>query len=87
MFASLLGEFTPYIIGAATLIAAFFGYTHKVKRDAEKTTRADIETAAVKEYVETRKEIDNATPIDVVPSSARDRLRERQANRNSKSDN
>lgn len=86
MISALLGDFVPYIVGALGLIAAFFGYTHKVKRDAEKATRTEIENDAIKEYVKDRKEIDNATPVDTVPTSARDRLRDRQAKRDRKPD-
>lgn len=82
MIGALLGDFLPYIVGALGLVAAFFGYTRKVRKDAEKTTRTEIENDAMKEYVKERKEIDRATPVDTVADNARDRLRKRQSDRN-----
>ena len=86
MLGALLGDFVPYIVGAIALVAAFFGYTHKAKRDAEKATRTEIENDAIKEYVTRRKEIDNATPVDTNASASRDRLRKRQADRDTDAD-
>lgn len=82
MLSSLLGDFVPYIVGAVALIAAFFGYTHKTKRDTEKRVEAENENAALKDYAKRRKEIENAKPINTNASASRDRLRKRQSARN-----
>ena len=82
MLSALLGDILPYLIGALGIIGAFFGYTRKVRKDAEKATRTEIENDAIKEYTKDRKEIDNAKPVDTDADNARDRLRQRQANRN-----
>lgn len=81
MLGSLLGDFVPYIVGALGLVAAFFGYTRKVRKDTERIVRSGIEADAVEEYAKDRKEIDNAKPVDTDAGNARDRLRDRQANR------
>lgn len=86
MLSALLGDLLSYVVGAVALVAAFFGYTHKTKRDAQKATRTEIENDAFKEYVKERKEIDRATPVDTDPNASRDRLRKRQADRNRKPD-
>lgn len=86
MISALLGDLLPYLALAVAAVAAFFGYTHKTKKDAERATRNEIENDAFKEYVKDRKEIDNATPVDTNPSSARDRLRDRQSKRDRASD-
>ena len=84
MIGALLGDLLPYLALAAVAVAGFFGYTHKTKKDAERSTRTEIENDAIKEYVKDRKVIDNAAPIDTNANSARDRLRDRQAKRDGK---
>lgn len=81
MIDALLGDFLPYIVGVLGLVAAFFGYTRKVRKDTERTVRAESEADAVKEYAKDRKEIDRAKPVDTVADNARDRLRKRQSDR------
>lgn len=86
MLNGLLGDLLPTLAIVAGLVAAFLGYTRKTRKDAEKATRNEMENDAIKEYVKERKEIDNATPVDTVPNSARDRLRDRQAKRDRQPD-
>lgn len=86
MLGALLGDFVPYIVGAVAIIAAFFGYTHKTKRDTEKRVEAENENAALKDYAKRRKEIENAKPVDTNATASRDRLRKRQAARDTDAD-
>lgn len=72
----LIAELAPYAIAFVGLLAAFFGYKRKVVKDTKEEVRDDYDAQQDKYYNDTRKEMDNATPIDTNAANARDRLRE-----------